>query len=42
VKVGAASIGFRDLDDLDLDVLSELMTRALELTPPDASGRARP
>jgi len=37
VKVGAASIGFRRLDDVDLDVLAELVARAHELTPPDTS-----
>ena len=35
VKLGAASIGFRRLEDLDLDVLTELVTEADHLTPPD-------
>lgn len=35
VKIGAASIGFRRLDDVHLDVLAELVARAHELTPPD-------
>ncbi len=33
VKVGSAQIGFRSAADLDLDVLSELVARAVELTP---------
>ena len=35
VKLGAASIGFRHLEDLDLVVLTELVTEADYLTPPD-------
>ncbi len=35
VKLGAASIGFRRLEDLDLVVLTELVTEADCLTPPD-------
>ena len=35
VKLGAASIGFRRLEDLDLAVLTELITEADSLTPPD-------
>jgi hypothetical protein len=36
VKVGSASVGFRSLDDVDREGLTELLTRAHELTPPDA------
>jgi hypothetical protein len=35
VKMGSASIGFRSLDDVDLDVLEELATEAHRITPPD-------
>ena len=35
VKIGAASIGFRSLDDLDLETMSTMLERAHELTPPD-------
>lgn len=35
VKLGAASIGIKQLDDVDLEVLAELLRRAHELTPPD-------
>ena len=35
VKLGAASIGFRRLEDLDLAVLTELVTEANYLTSPD-------
>ena len=35
VKLGAASIGFRRLEDLDLVVLTELVAEANKLTPPD-------
>ena len=35
VKLGAASIGFRRLEDLDLVVLTELVTEADHLTPLD-------
>lgn len=35
VKLGSASIGFKRLDDVDLEVLSELMRRAHEITDPD-------
>ena len=35
VKLGAASIGFRRLEDLNLVVLTELVTKADNLTPPD-------
>ena len=38
VKLGAASIGFRRLEDLDLVVLTELVTEANYLTPPDPVG----
>ena len=34
-KIGAASIGIRNLDEVDLEVLIELLRRADELTPPD-------
>ena len=37
VKLGAASIGFRRLEDLDLAVLTELVAEADHLTPPDPS-----
>jgi hypothetical protein len=39
VKVGSASIGFGSLDDLDLPVFRELLTRAHELAPPDREAR---
>lgn len=32
VKLGASSIGFKTLDDIDIDVLGELLRRANELT----------
>ncbi len=35
VKIGAASIGIRKLDDLDLHAFTELIARAHALTPPD-------
>jgi hypothetical protein len=35
VKIGSASIGFTSIDDLDLDVLTELLRRADEVTPAD-------
>ena len=35
VKLGSASIGFKRLEDLDLDVLNELIQRAHEITDPD-------
>lgn len=35
VKLGSASIGFRRLDDLDIDILTELLVRADEMTDPD-------
>lgn len=35
VKLGAASIGFRRLADIDLDVLSELLQHADTITPAD-------
>ncbi len=35
VKVGAASIGFRNLEDVDLDALTEMLQHANEITPPD-------
>ncbi|MDJ0768658.1 MAG: DUF1801 domain-containing protein [Ilumatobacter sp.] len=35
VKLGAASIAIKRLDDVDLAVLTELLERAHELTPPD-------
>jgi hypothetical protein len=37
VKVGSASVGFPSLDDLDRAAFAELLSRAHELTPPDAS-----
>ena len=37
VKPGAESIGFRRLEDIDLVVLTELVTEADCLTPPDPS-----
>lgn len=36
VKLGASSIGFKTLDDIDLDALSELLRRANELTLEDS------
>ncbi len=38
VRLGAASIGFRRLEDLDLVALTELVTEANCLTPPDPAG----
>ena len=38
VKVGSASIGFRNLDTVDLDVLAELLAQADSITPPDPAG----
>ena len=38
VKLGAASIGFRRLEDIDLVGLTELVTEANVLTPPDPVG----
>ncbi len=38
VKLGAASIGFRRLEDIDLVGLTELVTEASYLTPPDPAG----
>lgn len=35
VELGAASIGFRSMDDVDLDVLAELACHADRLTRPD-------
>jgi hypothetical protein len=35
VKLGSASIGFRGLDDLDLDVIEEMVQRADQITDPD-------
>jgi hypothetical protein len=35
VKLGSASIGFKSLDDVDLEVLAELMERAHDITDPD-------
>ena len=35
VKLGAASIGFTRLENLDLEVLAEMLREADELTPPD-------
>ena len=35
VKLGSASIGFKHIDQVDLDVLEELMKRANEITDPD-------
>ncbi len=36
VKVGSASLGFRRVADIDLDVLAELSAHADRITPPDA------
>ncbi len=38
VKLGSASIGFRDLETVDLDVLADLLARADSITPPDPTG----
>jgi len=38
VKLGSASIGFTGLADVDIEGLRELLTRAHEVTPPDAQG----
>ena len=35
VKLGSASIGFRSIDDVNLDVLAELLAQANSITPPD-------
>jgi hypothetical protein len=35
VKVGAASIGFKKLTDLDLDAFRAMLAQAHEITPPD-------
>lgn len=35
VKLGSASIGFKSLDDLDLDALEELLAQADDITDPD-------
>lgn len=35
VKLGSASIGFKRLDDIDLEVLHELLARAHNVTEPD-------
>lgn len=35
VKLGSASIGFKSLDDLDLEVLEQLLVQADEVTDPD-------
>jgi hypothetical protein len=35
VKIGAASIGFKSLDDLDLDAVADLLRRSDEITDPD-------
>jgi hypothetical protein len=35
VKLGAASIGFKAVDDLDLDVFNEMLEKVLELNPGD-------
>ncbi len=35
VKLGSASIGFKRIDDLDLEVLSDLLGRAHEITAQD-------
>lgn len=37
VKVGAASIGFRSVDLIDLDVCAELIGHAHSISPPDES-----
>jgi len=36
VKVGSASVSFRSLDGVDREGLTDLLTRAHDLTPPDA------
>lgn len=38
VKLGSASIGFRNLEAIDVDVLAELLTQADSITPPDPAG----
>ncbi len=38
VKLGSASIGFRNLETVDLDVLAELLARADSITPADPAG----
>ncbi|MDJ0925769.1 MAG: DUF1801 domain-containing protein [Acidimicrobiia bacterium] len=38
VNLGSASIGIRDLDAVNLDVLTELLTEADSITPPDPAG----
>lgn len=38
VKLGSASIGFRNLEAIDLDVLAELLSEADSITPPDPVG----
>ena len=38
VKLGSASIGFRNLESINLDALAELLAEADSLTPPDPSG----
>ena len=35
VKIGAASIGFRSVDDLDLKVLAQMIAQVDRVTPPD-------
>ena len=35
VKLGAASIGFRSLEDVNRDVLTEMLAHASAITPPD-------
>lgn len=35
VKLGSASIGFKSLEDIDLDVVSELVAEAHRVTPAD-------
>ncbi len=35
VKLGSASIGFKSLDDIDLDALTELVAEADRITPAD-------
>ena len=38
VKLGSASIGFRNLDAVNLEVLAELLAEADSITPPDPTG----
>lgn len=40
VKLGSASIGFKRIDDLELDALGELLAQAHQITDPDPPGDA--